>query len=152
MARRKADAVEVVPGLWIGSAPSQRQAQHLHSLGIDAVVDLRAERDPLGTTRWPDGVMVRYAELEDHGAPSADELRAAAAIVSDLMADGRTVLVHCHAGIERSPTVACAALVLHGWQMEDAYRRVVDARPRALPTDGQLGALSALAANLSQPR
>lgn len=142
----------MLPGLWLGSAPSQRQAERLRTRGIDAVVDLRAERDPLGAPAWPDDVVVRYAELEDHGAPSVDELRDAASIVADLMADGRTVLVHCHAGIERAPTVACAALVLQGWRMEDAYRRVVDARPQALPTDGQLGALRTLAATLSQPR
>jgi protein-tyrosine phosphatase len=109
------------------------------------VVDLRAERDPGRATAWPDGVAVLVVPLEDHGAPSADELHFAGSIVAGLMGDGGTVLVHCHAGVERAPTVACAALVLQGWPLEEAYQRVVQARPSALPTDGQLAALTALA-------
>lgn len=145
MLRRRVDAVEVVPGLWIGSAPAPGQARQLASGGIDAVVDLRAERDPGRATLWPDGVTVLFVPLEDHGTPSADELHDAGSIVAGLMGDGGTVLVHCHAGVERAPTVACAALVLQGWPLEQAYQRVVQARPSALPTDGQLAALTALA-------
>lgn len=142
--RQRADADEILPGLWVGSAPSSAQIAALVSAGLDAVVDLRAEADSV-RREWPDYVDVRVIPLRDHGTPSLDELRAAANTVSDLMGDGRTVLVHCHAGVERAPTVACAALVLHGWTLEDAYRRVTEFRSVAAPTDGQLARLQALA-------
>lgn len=143
--RRSIDAVEVIPGLWLGSAPSVRQARDLSKRGIEAVVDLRAERDA-GAVVWPPQVDVRFAQLQDHGTPSAQELEDAAAIVSELMRQGRTVLVHCHAGLERAPTVACAALMLQGWSLEAAYQRVVESRPSVLPTEGQLAALTAMQA------
>ena len=141
--RQRADADEIVPGLWIGSAPSSFQVAALVSAGIDAVVDLRAEDDAVRRA-WPDCVAVAIVPLVDHGTPPLDALRAAATAVSDLMGAGRTVLVHCHAGIERAPTVACAALVLQGWSLEDAYRRVTERRSMAAPTDGQLASLRTL--------
>ena len=147
--RQRADADEIVPGLWIGSAPSSVQVATLVSAGIDAVVDLRAEDDAVRRD-WPDYIVVRIVALPDHGTPSRDELRAAGTAVSELMGEGHTVLVHCHAGVERAPTVACAALLLQGWSLEDAYRRVVDRRSLAAPTDGQLAALRTLVA--AQPR
>ena len=144
--RPRADADEIVPGLWVGSAPSPAHVAALVGAGIDAVVDLRAEDDSV-RRKWPDHVDVRVVPLRDHGTPSVDELRAAATTVSDLMGDGRTVLVHCHAGVERAPTVACAALVLQGWTLEDAYRRVTACRPASAPTDGQLATLRSLASS-----
>lgn len=143
--RQRADADEIVPGLWVGSAPTSVQVAALVSAGIDAVVDLRAEDDAVRRA-WPDYVAAEIVPLVDHGTPSADALRAAATAVSDLMGAGRTVLVHCHAGVERAPTVACAALVLQSWSLEDAYRRVTECRPVAAPTDGQLASLRILVA------
>ena len=142
--RQRANADEIIPGLWIGSAPSSVQVPALVSAGIDAVVDLRAEDDAVRPV-WPDYVAVEIVPLVDHGTPSLDALRAAASAVSELMGAGRTVLVHCHAGIERAPTVACAALVLQGWRPEEAYRRITERRESAAPTDGQLNAVRALA-------
>jgi protein-tyrosine phosphatase len=134
----------------VGAAPGRRQARLLVGDGIDAVVDLRREQVRANDV-WPPGVEVARVGLEDHGSPTAAELRAAANATSGLMRRGRTVLVHCRAGVERSPTVACAALVLHGWSLHDAYTRVLRSRPRASPTDGQLAALRELAATVGGP-
>ncbi len=143
--RQSIDAVEIVPGLWLGSTPTGRQARELAKRGIDAVVDLRAERDTAEVI-WPARVDVRYAPMQDHGSPSAQELEDAAATVAELLAQGRTVLVHCRAGLERAPTVACAALVVLGWGLDTAYQRVTERRQHSLPTDGQLAALRELQA------
>ena len=143
--RQRAAADEIVPGLWVGSAPSSVQVAAAVTAGIDAVVDLRAEDDAVRRA-WPDYVAVEVVPLVDHGTPSLEALRDAAAAVSELMGAGRTVLVHCHAGIERAPTVACAALILQGWSLEDAYRRITEHRPAAAPTDGQLSSLRMLLA------
>ena len=61
------------------------------------------------------------------------------------MRQGDVVLVHCRAGLERAPTVACAALLCSGWSLAEAYRRVIERRRAAAPTADQLAALSALA-------
>ena len=146
--RGRFNAQQVAPGLWVGSWPQEGEIGALVDAGIDAVVDVRRERAD-GPHGWPEGVEVRTAALVDHGSPSVEEVRAAAAQVVELMRAGREVLVHCHAGFERAPTVACAALVLTGWSLRDAYDAVVTARPAARPTEGQLAALRALAQSLS---
>ena len=149
MAGAHVDGAPVVPGLWVGAAPDRRQVRRLVRDGIDAVVDLRSERNESDDV-WPSEVEVVRVGLQDHGSPTVDELRAAAQAVSGLMHRGREVFLHCHAGLERSPTVACATLLLQGWPLNEAFRRVTESRPRALPTDGQLAALRALAKTMAR--
>ena len=141
---RQADAHRVIPGLWVGSAPAGHDVEGIVALGIDAVVDLRAERGDID--HWPGEVEVRSVALTDHGTPTQAQLADAAGAVVALMRAGHEVLVHCHAGLERGPTVACAALVTSGWELRDAYDTVMAARPGARPTDGQLAALREFAA------
>ena len=142
--RARPDAVAVTPSLWVGSAPSAGQLEQLVRDGITAVVDLRAEATD--GADWPGDVVVVRVPLVDHGAPTGDELRAAAERVTALLRDGRRVLVHCRAGLERSPAVACAVLMAQGWSLADAYRLVAERRRGAAPTDGQLAALRELEA------
>lgn len=142
MLGRRADAARVIPGLWVGSAPSARQAQRLAGEGITAVVDLRSEGGDGGS--WSDGVAVHRVPFVDHATPTVDELGAAAEIISRLLKDGHEVLVHCRAGLERSPTVVCAVLLLQGWPLSEAYRRVTESRKGAAPTEGQLATLRKL--------
>ena len=149
MFRRRPDAVRVIPGLSMGSAPSASSGARLARGGIDCIVDLREKRTKI--SNWPSQVLVRHVPLEDHGTPSIGELRDAAVTVSSLVNQGHDVLVHCLAGVERTPMVVCAALMMMGWSLTDAYQRVLEVRPEAAPTDGQLAALRALAAELSRP-
>ena len=41
--------------------------------------------------------------------------------------------------------VTCAALLVMGWSLPDAYQRVLEVRSDSAPTDGQLATLRALA-------
>jgi hypothetical protein len=144
MLGRRPDAARVIPGLWVGSAPSVRQARRLANGGISVVVDLRREGG--APTTWPETVRVVQIPFEDHGTPTVGEVSSAASRISRLLRDGEEVLVHCRAGLERSPTIVCAVLMLQGWSLADAYRRVAEARAGAAPTEGQLGVLRSLAA------
>jgi protein-tyrosine phosphatase len=145
--RARPDAVEVIPGLLVGSAPSRRQVPTLVAEGVTTVIDLRSPREPHGV-HWPEGIVYARIPFEDHGSPSADDLEEAGRTVAALMRQGDTVLVHCHAGLERSPTVACAALVISGWSLAEAYRRVTERRRDAAPTAGQMATLEELASRL----
>jgi protein-tyrosine phosphatase len=144
---RRPPSVRVIPGLSMGSATSVRVGARLARDGIDCVVDLREERSEVA--KWPAEIFVRHVPLEDHGTPSLEELRDAAVTVSSLVKQGHDVLVHCYAGVERTPMVVCAALLMMGWSLTEAYQRVLEVRPESAPTDGQLGVLRALAADLS---
>jgi hypothetical protein len=43
----------------------------------------------------------------------------------------------------------CATLVVMGWSLTEAYQRVLEVRPEAAPTDGQLTVLRALSAQFA---
>jgi protein-tyrosine phosphatase len=131
----------------MGSAAAIRHGARLARDGIDCVVDLREEEPEV--SQWPPEVVVRHIPLEDHGTPSLGQLRDAAVTVSTLIKQGHDVLVHCQAGVERTPTVVCAALMTMGWSLSDAYQRVLEVRPEAAPTDGQLAALRAFSVELT---
>jgi diacylglycerol kinase (ATP) len=148
MFRRRPDAVRVIPGLWMGSAASIRHPARLTRDRIDCIVDLREEG--ANVVEWAPQILIRHVPLVDHGTPTSDELRYAAVTVSSLVKQGHEVLVHCHAGVERTPTVVCAALVMMGWSLTEAYQRVLEVRPEAAPTDGQLAVLRALSAELAE--
>jgi len=54
--------------------------------------------------------------------------------VADRLREGRRVLVHCYAGVNRSATVCCAALILlEGISAEEALGRVRERHPVAWP-------------------
>jgi protein-tyrosine phosphatase len=131
----------------MGTAASVLSGSRLARDGVDCIVDLRKEVTDV--SQWPPQVLVRHIPLEDHGTPSVEELRNAGVTVSSLVKQGHDVLVHCHAGVERTPMVVCAALLMMGWSLTDAYQRVVEVRPDSAPTDGQLSTLRALAAELT---
>jgi len=63
-----------------------------------------------------------------------DDLREEAEWVIERLRAGRAVLVHCYAGINRSSTVCCAALILlEGLTAEQALARVRESRPGVQP-------------------
>jgi hypothetical protein len=65
---------------------------------------------------------------------TAEDLKAEAVWVAERLRAGQRVLVHCYAGINRSATVCCAALILlEGLSAEAALARVRERHPEAWP-------------------
>ena len=111
------------------------------------MVDLRTDTESV-KARWPETTIYARFQLQDQAAPTVEALEEAGRMVADFIRQGEVVLVHCHAGLERAPTVACAALLCMGWSLGDAYRRVLEQRRDAAPTEGQLAALGEFATQL----
>ncbi len=85
----------------------------------------------------------RPIEDDFRAVPSLEWLDATARLVCDWRAAGRTVLVHCAAGISRSPTVAAAYLMRkYRWPAADALAFVKKARPVIDPNGGLVALLS----------
>jgi atypical dual specificity phosphatase len=103
--------------------------------GIDAVLSL-TERSPFpdGT---PDSVRHLHLPVTDMTAPSREVFDRAVTFLRTGMAEGRSVLVHCAAGLGRTGTILAAYLVAEGLAPGEAIRRVREARPGSIETFDQ---------------
>ncbi|TMI29430.1 hypothetical protein E6H29_11410 [Candidatus Bathyarchaeota archaeon] len=128
------DPAEVVEGsLWYGSAPGYDQLVALKAqLGSSlAIVDLTHNREEQESCKK---LGITYDErtpsIEESYAPiPLSKLKLVAQIVDDNIQSGRKVLLHCTAGLGRSPTFAAAYLVHCGLSLSEAKERVTRDRP-----------------------
>jgi protein-tyrosine phosphatase len=74
--------------------------------------------------------------VPDLHAPPADEMVAFCEMLAERLRLGRSLLVHCAAGIGRSGTTAVCILLRLGVSLDDAQRIVGAARPGAGPEVG----------------
>ena len=71
-----------------------------------------------------------------------EHFEASNAFIARALADGGTVLVHCHMGRSRSATLIAAYLMAeHGHSMQEAFNAVRAARPCIAPNTGFIKAL-----------
>ncbi len=106
--------------------------------GISYVVDLR---EGPSASPWPTTVSVLHRPLAEYEAPDVASLHRVGAEVAMLVDRGEVVYVHCRAGVQRGPLVACATLMQMGWALSDAYRIVVARRAATAMSEAQLGVL-----------
>ena len=110
--------------VWIGNHYDAMDGEFLKR-NISFIISL-AEFVPIGWTKhlfWP----IRQG-------PHPEDFLRVAQIIEDLLAHGEKVLVHCFAGIDRSPTAVMAWLVQHRKiPVEQAIEEIKKSRPVANP-------------------
>ena len=121
---------QVTPTLWLGGAPSyQRDLDALITLGITAIVDLRAERDAAEEFFTQHGIASRQYRVPDTTVPGPDVLTDSVAWIGARIEEGRVVLIHCAKGRGRSATVLAAYLMkTEGMSFEQVEDLVTDKR------------------------
>ncbi len=92
-------------------------------------------------TTWPEAVFKHRYPLEEYEAPEIVELSQMSSEVASLVAQGEVVYIHCRAGVQRAPLVACAVLMQMGWSLADAYRMVSARRAATAMSGDQLSVL-----------
>ncbi len=95
--------------LWLGHAGDARDPAGLFNAGILAVVCVVASEPPVALPR--ELVYCRFPLVDGAGNPDW-LLRASVETVASLLRSGTPTLVHCSAGISRSPAIGGAALAL----------------------------------------
>jgi protein-tyrosine phosphatase len=80
-------------------------------VGINAVVDVRAERDAEAAFFHEHDIAYRQYRVPDVSVPGEEVLTDAVDWIGLQVADGRTLLIHCAKGRGRSATVLAAYLM-----------------------------------------
>lgn len=102
----------------------------IHEFGVDWVLNCAANAQGYAQ-KVARGLVVMHLPMDDmDGYDSSEWLVAGADFINEAIEKDRTVLVHCFAGVSRSPAVVAAYLVLHeNNTVQDAIDKIHDARP-----------------------
>jgi len=137
----------ITPQLYVGGQHAQRGWERMQAMGITAVVNLReTQYDDRATGIAPE----RYLHLPtiDGTAPSMDHLHTGTAFITEEIANGGKVYVHCASGFHRAPTMAIAYLISTGLSFSEALAAVRKVRPFARPIPAQKKQLELFASTL----
>jgi protein-tyrosine phosphatase len=117
---------EITPYLWLGGAPTYpRDYQALLDHGINAVVNIRAERDD--DIEFYDEHDIKYIRFRvpDVQVPDEEMLTESTNWIAKQVNDGRVVLVHCAKGRGRSATLLAAYFMREeGLSFEEAVEKM----------------------------
>lgn len=137
---QQANASRVTDHLWVGgdlevtdNELATRQLDELDTAGITHIVDLRLEWDDTEwvTTAKPH-IRYQWLGVDDAGQKMPDEwFNVGTEYVLAQLKHGGTVLVHCHMGINRGPSMGYATMLALGWDPIDALDLIRDRRPIA---------------------
>lgn len=117
------------------SAHAARQdLREWQRLGITHVIDNRLEwTDEDFVTEWAPEIHYLDNGIDDHGGSMPDEWfdQGLAFAQAPLRDPDAKVLVHCHMGINRGPSMAYAIMLATGWDPVEAIDAIRSARPIA---------------------
>jgi len=124
-----------VPNLLIGPMSSRRRLVELNVQFVVSVVTPYERLFPDYPKQLPLNVQEQCVDLDDSSDASLpwDLLESILKQIHDRLKNGR-VLVHCHAGLNRSALVVCAYMVAsgHAATAEQAMEKLTERRPGVL--------------------
>lgn len=143
-------ASQVLPYLFLGNMRDASDGSSLRDLGIKYVLNVTAK-----PPNYPLASDLVYKQIcaSDSGIQNLRQFFEEAFDFIDLArANSSGVLIHCHAGVSRSPTIAVAYLMKHyPMAMSEAYKFVKTRRSIISPNLNFMGQLWEYEQGLSEP-
>lgn len=149
----QAKASEVLPFLYIGNARDAQDLRVLQALGITRVLNVTSH---VPGYHQDSGICYKTLPAMDSGHQNLRQyFDEAIHFIDEARQSGERVLVHCQAGVSRSPTIVIAYLMKHTRRtMVDSYKYVKARRPIISPNLNFMGQLveweTALQANKTE--
>lgn len=143
---------QITPTIVISSFEETHNRLFFHAWHITHILNCATE---LSSAEYPVNLPTYKILLDDDEdfAPAEALIRLAAGKLEEWTKGGGTVLVHCQAGISRSPTVVMAWFILYkGYSFDDAWTTVVKAHPQSRPNRYFVKILKALATPFDSPQ
>ncbi|XP_046670062.1 dual specificity protein phosphatase 10-like isoform X3 [Homalodisca vitripennis] len=133
-------ASRVLPFLYLGNARDAADLETLSAHGISRVLNVTSQ---LPGYHEHCGITYRQLPASDSGHQNLKQyFEVAFQFIEEARTSGASVLIHCQAGVSRSPTIAIAYIMQHRQlTMVEAYKLVKAARPIISPNLNFMGQL-----------
>lgn len=134
---------EVIPGIWLGDSQDAKNTEALTAAGIRSLLNVAWD---LSYSIDPAFIQAKIGLIDGPGNRTG-AFRIAVETLANLATMG-PVLIHCHAGKSRSPSVLAAYLVMYRncKSLKGAYDYIYESRPSMDPDFDPKQALKELAA------
>uniref|UniRef100_A0A915BW81 protein-tyrosine-phosphatase n=1 Tax=Parascaris univalens TaxID=6257 RepID=A0A915BW81_PARUN len=132
---------EILPFLYLGSQQDALDPALLNKYGIQYVINLSVNC-PRPESVKQEGHFMRIPVNDSYQEKLLPHFEEAFKFLDKVSQRGSVVLIHCLAGISRSPTLAIAYIMRQNkWTSEQAYRFVKEKRPSISPNFNFMGQL-----------
>ncbi|NWI33979.1 DUS5 phosphatase, partial [Sula dactylatra] len=131
--------VEILPFLYLGSAYHASKCEFLANLHITALLNVSRK----SSESFKDQYCYKWIPVEDsHTADISSHFQEAIDFIDYIRRTGGKILVHCEAGISRSPTICMAYLMkTKKLRLEEAFDYIKQRRSLISPNFGFMGQL-----------
>ncbi|KAM3720032.1 Tyrosine-protein phosphatase vhp-1 [Dirofilaria immitis] len=141
---------QILPFLYLGSQQDAMDSGVLAKYGIKYVINLSVNC-PQPDALEQEGHFMRIPVNDTYQAKLLPHFESAFKFLDKVCECGSVALVHCLAGISRSPTLAIAYMMRrNNWTSEQAYRYVKERRPSISPNFNFMGQLLEYEARLRE--
>lgn len=153
-AKHTEHADEIVPGIWVGSAQAATDLEFLNRANISAVLNMTKDVD--NRFSGYSGREIEYMRIPVNDSNQKIDIdkmsqflpHSASFIYKNRDIEGKNVLVHCAAGVQRSATAVVHYLHLyHNVPLTEAIEKVIRQRPKAFFHGAQINFRDSLQRN-----
>ncbi len=128
----------ITPDILLGGQPARRLWTTLDDIGVQGVINMRAEYDYLDEMGGTGGRFeYLYLPTVDNTAPSIEHLQQGVTFANRILDNGGKLYIHCWEGLGRGPTMVAAHLVSKGLTPDEAWAYIRQVRPFIRPVLAQ---------------